>query len=202
MRFTNSIAESPSYTKTLGIEWNSKFDQFRITVNELPQHAKLTKRKFVSDVAKTYDVLGWFAPTIIKAKTLLQRLWKAGIDWDQEIPQHIYEEWWRWRTELKDLSERVIDRCYFPKNAVIKELQLHDASEVAFAGVIYVRMTDSENKVHTSLVMAKTKVAPIKKLTIPRLELCGAYLLAKILHHVKEVLKISTSQVLLGRIAQ
>ena len=87
-----SIAESPSYTKTLGIEWNSKSDQFRITVNELPQHAKLTKRKFVSDVAKTYDVLGWFAPTIIKAKTLLQRLWEAGIDWDQEIPQHIYEE--------------------------------------------------------------------------------------------------------------
>ena len=70
-----------------------------------------------------------------------------------------------------------------------------DASEDAFAGVVYIQMTDSEDKVHTSLVLAKTKVAPIKRVTITRLELCGAYLLTKILHHVREVLKISSSRV-------
>ena len=81
---------------------------------------------------------------------------------------------------------------------MIRELQLHgfcDASEDAFAGVVYLRMGDSKDKVHTSLVLAKTKVAPIKRLTISRLELCGAYLLTKILHHVREVLKISSSRV-------
>ena len=95
--------------------------------------------------------------------------------------------------------KKYITRYYFPKDATIRELQLHgfcDASEDAlFAGVVYIQMTDSEEKVHTSLVLVKTKVAPIKRLTIPRLELCGAYLFTNILHHVREVLIISSSKV-------
>ena len=70
-----------------------------------------------------------------------------------------------------------ISRCYFPKGVVIESIQLHgfsDASEDAYAGVIYLRLTDSDGNVHISLIIAKTKVAPIKRLTIPRLELCGA----------------------------
>ena len=94
--------------------------------------------------------------------------------------------------------KKIINHYCFPKDATIRELQLHgfcDASEDAFAGVVYIRMTDSEDKVHTSLVLAKTKVAPIKRLTFPHLELCRAYLLTKILHHVREVLKISSLRV-------
>ena len=134
----------------------------------------------------------------MKVKILLQRVWESGVDWDQEIPQNITEEWLRWRTELKYLSKKLINRYCFSKDAMIRELQLYgfcDASEDAFAGVVYIQMTDSEDKVHTSLVVAKTKVAPIKRLTIPRLELCGTYLLTKILYHVREVLKISFSRV-------
>ena len=94
--------------------------------------------------------------------------------------------------------KKLINRYCFPKDATIRELQLHgfcDTSEDPFAGVVYIQMTDSEDKVHTSLVLTKTKVAPIKRLTIPHLELCGTYLLTKILHHVREVLKISSSRV-------
>ena len=97
-------------------------------------------------------------------------MWEPGIDWDQEVPEHIVEEWLRWRTELKLLSQKHINRYYFPKNILIKDLQLHgfcDASENVFASVVYLRMTDSLGKVHISLVMAKTKVAPIIRLTIP-----------------------------------
>ena len=47
-----------------------------------------------------YNVLGWFSPTIVKVKILLQRVWESGVDWDQEIPPNITEEWLRWRTEL------------------------------------------------------------------------------------------------------
>ena len=81
-----SITESPGYTKTLGIEWNSRLDQLQITVKELSQCDKATKRGLVSDIAKTYNVLGWFLLTIIKVKILLQRVWESGVDWDQEIP--------------------------------------------------------------------------------------------------------------------
>ena len=67
----------------------------------------------------------------------------------------------------------------------------HDASEDTYTGVIYLRLTDSDGNVHVSLVTAKTKVEPVKRLTIPRLELCGAHLLVQLLNHVKEVFHLS-----------
>ena len=94
--------------------------------------------------------------------------------------------------------EAHIDCCYFPKTAVISSMQLHgfsDASERAYAGVIYLRMSDAEGHIFVSLVMSITKVAPIKRITIPRLELCGAHLLAQMVHHVKEVIHIPLSAV-------
>ena len=78
----------------------------------------------MSDIAKTFDVLEWFSPTIVKAKILLQRVWEAGIDWDQDVPEHIAEEWLRWRTELKLLSQKQVNRYYFPKDVSIKNIQL------------------------------------------------------------------------------
>ncbi len=56
------------HTKTLGIEWHSVLNHFRISVTNHVQHTSLTKQALVSDIAKTYDVLGWFSPTIVKAK--------------------------------------------------------------------------------------------------------------------------------------
>ena len=114
-----------------------------------------------------------------QSKNLI-RVWEAGIDWVQDLPKHIVEEWLRWRTELKLLSQKHVSRYYFPKDVSIKDLQLHGfcgTSENAFACVVYLRMTDSISKVHLSLVMAKTKVVPMKRLTIPQLELCEAHLL-------------------------
>ena len=190
---TRVISDPEEYTKTLGLEWNTSLDHFRLTVADLPPLENVTKRLLVSDIAKTFDVLGWFAPSIIKAKILLQRLWEQKVDWDDTIPQSIRDAWLQWRSELNKLTVMNIPRCYFPRTAQITSFQLHgfcDASELAYAGVVYLRMTDSNENVHISLVAAKTKVAPIKRLTIPRLELCGAQLLAKLLHHVREALHI------------
>ena len=163
-------------------------DDFRLTVAKLPPIESITKRTVVSDIAKTYDVLGWFSPTVIKAKILLQRLWELKVDWDEPVPLTIRNVWLQWRSELKFLSQKHIPRCYFAKGAHVTSMELHgfcDASEYAYAGVVYLRMINSDGTVHITLVTAKTKVAPIKRLTIPRLELCGAHLLAQLLHHVK-----------------
>ena len=82
-------------------------------------------------------------------------------------------------------------------------MQLHgfsDASESAYAGAVYLQMVDTDGTAHVSLVMAKTRVAPLKQLTIPRLELCGANLLAGLLHHAKKCLVLLTAVCLPGPI--
>ena len=55
---------------------------------------------------------------------------------------------------------------------------------------MYLRATDDQNNVHVALVMAKTKVAPINRLSIPCLELCGAVIISKLLHHVAKILEL------------
>ena len=186
------------YVKTLGLEWNANLDCFRLTIAGLPPRGPITKRLLASDVAKTFDVLGWFSPSIIKVKILLQQLWKLKIGWDDLVPDPVCDVWSRWRSELDLLATKHIPRCYFFKEAHIVSMELHgfcDASEQAYAAVIYLRMTDVDGKIQISLVTSKTKVAPIKRLTIPRLELCGAYLLAQLLHHTKQVFDLPLTQV-------
>lgn len=169
-----------------------------LMVANLPPLESITKRVLISDIAWTFDTLWWFSPSIIKAKILLQRLWEQKIDWDKAVPESVRDAWSQWRSELSMLTEKLIPRCYFPKEAKIISTQLHgfsDVSELAYAGVVYLRMCDSEGHIHVSLVTSKTKVAPIKCLTIPRLELCGANLLAQLLHHVREALHVHSQDV-------
>ena len=187
------IPDANEYTKTLGIQWNSRMDHFRLTVADLPPVKNVTKRSLVSDIAKTFDALGWFSPAVIKIKILLQRVWEQKVDWDDTVPKSIQEIWFRWRSELKLLSTKSIPRCYFPKDKFTNSRELHgfcDASESAYAAVVYFRTTDTYGGVHVSVVIAKTRVAPIKRLTIPRLELCGAHMLTKLLDHLKSLFQI------------
>ena len=198
LRSSHGIPSPDEYTKTLGIEWNSTLDCFRFTLSEIPSLNVMSKRALASEIAKLFDVLGWFSPAVVKMKILLQQLWQLKLGWDDPVPQHIHDVWLKWRSELTLISERHIERCYFPKTAAISSFQLHgfsDASEKAYGGVVYLRMTDTDGGVHAALVIAKTKVAPIKQMTIPRLELCGAHLMAQMLHHVKEVLGVPLKSV-------
>ena len=170
----------------------------RICVGSQTLHDRLTKRALVSDIAKTFDDLGWFAPVIIKAKILLQRVWESGTGWDDSVPETITSEWLLWSSQLNSLTQLHIPRCYFPREVDVVSTQLHgfsDASKDAYAAVVYLRATDTMGGVHVSLVPSKTKVAPIKRLTIPRLELCGAYLLSKLIHHIRQTLNIPIESV-------
>ena len=113
-------------------------------------------------------------------------------DWDDPVPQHILAVWQRCDSELHVLQEREIPRRHFPKDFNSASIELHgfcDASESAYAVVVYSRTTNVDRSIkHTALVIAKTKVAPIKLLSIPRLELCGALLVSKLLLHCGKIL--------------
>ena len=89
----------------------------------------------------------------------------------------------------------MIPRCYYPKEVTIVSVQLHGFSDAAYAAAVYLRMTDTEDNIHTTLVISKTKVSSIKKLTISRLELCGALLLSRLLSHVKNMFEVPTCHV-------
>ena len=194
---TKSTQEMPSteeYTKTLGIHWHVPKDCFKLSLPSPTPLETLTKRGLVSDVAKTFDALGWFSPSTIKTKILMQQLWELKVDWDDPVPDEIHDAWLQWRNELHLLSQKAIPRCYFDKKSQVLSTEIHGFSD-ASAAVVYLRITDASNYTHISLVMSKSRVAPIKRLTIPRLELCGAQLLAQLIHHVRQVRDIPLSHV-------
>ena len=166
---THLIADVKDSTKTLGLQWETNADQFHVTISQAPSAGEITKRTLISDIARVFDVLGWLSPAVVKVKILFQRLWEQKIDWDDPAPSSIQSVWQKWRSELPQLIEKPIPRCYYPKEAHIVSKQLHgfsDASENAYAAVVYLRMVDAGGKVHVSIVTSKTKVSPIKRLTI------------------------------------
>ena len=132
-------------------------------------------------------------------KDSLQRLWETKVGWDDPVPEHIQGVWSQWRSQLKLLSQVYIQRYYFPTEIQVASLQLHsfcDASEDAYSGLVYLRTEDTGGNTHVAIVASKTRVAPIKRLSIPRLELCGAFLLIKLLSHVGNALQISIENVI------
>ncbi|XP_075977746.1 uncharacterized protein LOC142977620 [Anticarsia gemmatalis] len=184
-------------TKILGLTWNRNTDEFDYSVKMSPTAAPETKRTVISEISRLYDPLGWIAPCIITAKVLIQKLWIAGISWDDELPSGLQEEWRQYRTDLDKLVNFHIPR-WIGKAESNVAIELHgfsDASNVAYAAVVYCRIISSDGDIHSHLITAKTKVAPIKQLSIPRLELCGSVLVAKLLIEVAEVMHIPKANI-------
>ena len=182
---------SSSYPKTLGITWNSRQDVMAAQVH-LPVQYTSTKRGIVSDTAKSFDILGWLAPFILRMKILFQEMWRQKVGWDTPLQEASRAQHQKWREELSSLQDVTLPRCYYlPAERVTVELQgFADASTLAYAAVVYVRATYVDGTVSSRLVVAKTKVAPLKTVSVPRLELCGAVLLSELLVAVGGALEV------------
>lgn len=178
--------------KLLGLTWNRMIDAFCYTVTLPPTKEPVTKRIIISDISRLFDPLGWVSPSLIVAKMIIQKLWLSGIGWDDEVPSNILKDWLTYRSDLYQLSELKIPRWINTKrNDALVELHgFCDASKLAYAAVVYIRVLDDNGHVTVNLVTAKTKVAPIKQISIPRLELCGAVLLSRLLVEVAPIMDI------------
>ena len=146
-----------------------------------------TKRAVLSDIARLFDPLGWVSPVLIPAKILLQDLWIAGLDWDDELPDELRERYVRFRESLKDIESIRIPRFLLPLGAAGFTVTLQgycDASERAYSALVYLRYASPDGQGGSNLVVAKTKVAPVKTLSVPRLELCAALLLARLIRRI------------------
>lgn len=173
--------------KALGIHWIPSLDKFGFKVQLTPLKEPITKRTLLSDIARLFDPLGWLTPTIILAKIILQQLWKLGLDWDENIQPSIRDDWLKLRQQLIMLENIHIHRWIGTNTQ--QKVELHgfcDASNVAYAAVVYSKIFNADGSINTQLIMAKSKVAPIKTVTLPRLELCGAVLLSKLLAKIQK----------------
>ena len=162
--------------RTLGIKWILSEDQFIFT--STPKIQMFTKRELLRVTSSIFDPLGFLSPFILRAKLIIQDLWKSKIEWDEEINQSHQQLWRKWLMDLENLKFIRISRCLkIEENC--RSIQLHifcDASESAFAAVSYIRVKDQDGKIHCNLVTSKSRLAPLKSLTLPRLELQGAVL--------------------------
>ena len=182
---------SASYPKALGVTWNSRDDSMSISTNIAKEYVA-SKRGIISDVARTFDVLGWVSPVVLPMKILYKEVWKTGVDWDAEIKEEQEARHRKWREELHFLSEIKIPRHYFSGQVPVK-VELHgysDASEEAFGAVIYIRAIYNYGPPSSALVISKTRVTPPKTRTIPQLEMCGAHLLAVLMTSTRQTLKV------------
>lgn len=196
-RLTPSVgAQLPSEEQSiLGLRWKPEDDVFALTVRQGPSSAP-TKRTVLSRTARLFDPLGWLAPIIVRAKLLVQTAWLQQLDWDAPLAGEEAVLWFGLEEELPLLEEIRLPRwfrCDDP--ACILELYgFSDASERAYAAVVYLRAI-VDGQPSTSLIVAKTKVAPLRRVSIPRLDLCAAALLAKLAEHTRLTLSLETTAV-------
>ena len=182
-------SHSACYPKALGLVWDSRQDCMATNI-EVSEHYSSTKRGVVSDIARTFDVLGWLSPVILEMKVLYRTLWQLKLGWDQQVPEDLKIQHEAWRQALPSLATIRLARHYFGgrKPSSVSLHGFSDASKKAFAAVVYIRAEYEDGPPTSELVLAKTRVAPLLERTIPELELCGAHLLAKLLESTSSTL--------------
>ena len=167
--------------KALGVGWDIQRDHFTFTIKQRkPAH---TRRQLLSIIASLFDPLGFLAPFVVRAKILLQKVWQLGLAWDHPRPLDLLADWQTWELEMLMLMEFSIPRFYQMVDMYPEEIQVHifgDASELAFCTVGYLRFEYHDGSRKCVFVTAKTRVAPTKKLSIPRLELQAAVLCVRL----------------------
>jgi len=139
------------------------------------------------DLNKIFDPLGFLLPVLIMGKLFLQQMWAMKIDWDSQLPHNMQEKWIEFYHSLEQLKGCSVPRKVKP--SATDEIEIHgfcDASEEAYGACIYVSSRDCNGKWQSKLLCAKTRVAPLKGATIPRLKLNGALLLAELINKVAQ----------------
>lgn len=170
----------------LGLYWDLTTDQFKfkIKVEESEESIMWTKRLVLSKLGKMYDPNGFIGPVIMKGKIIIQDLWKDKLDWDTQISGVLKERWQHFNKDLTNIKFISLNRWYGLEEN--KSIQMHgfcDASEKGYGAVVYIR-TKRENGYQIELMASKSRVSPLKAITIPRLELCAANLLVNLVESI------------------
>ncbi|XP_022828982.1 uncharacterized protein LOC111358223 isoform X2 [Spodoptera litura] len=191
----DSVFDPVNLTKessVLGLNYSPKLDiiQFPAKVESPPQI--VTKKVVIATISKIFDPLGLICACIIKTKIFLQQLWVIKLNWDDPIPQILLDTWLKFISNLHYISNIKINRYVLCDNPVSIELHCFvDASQKAYASCVYLRSTNEKNEVTVRLLCAKARVAPLKPITIPKLELLGTLLGARLCDKIIQSLRFN-----------
>ncbi|XP_047499242.1 uncharacterized protein LOC125046242 [Penaeus chinensis] len=197
------------HEKILGLKWNPLEDHFFFTVklnfssrirkvrsgpnlnsdeidDKFPEH--LIRRMLLSQIASIYDPLGFAVPVLLKAKILMRLVISkgeskdGGIKWDDTLDVSTVKECKMFFKELYELERLTFRRSLIPSNVVGKPslIIFSDGSMQAYGACAYVRWQIGEDEFESHLIAARNKIAPIKQMSIPRLELCAALMAARL----------------------
>ena len=161
----------PTIERLLGVVWCVESDtlQFRIIVDSKP----FTRRGILSTVSSIYDPLGCVGPFRLEDKRILQYMYHSSCGWDSPISDELLPRWQQWLAYNPNLEIIKLNRC-FKSSLSIKRVELHhfsDAPDKGYGQCSYLRVIDTNDNIICSLGMAKSRVAPVKVVSIPRLEL-------------------------------
>ncbi|XP_055714844.1 uncharacterized protein LOC129808961 [Phlebotomus papatasi] len=197
MNLHDNLGADENTTTALGMVWNTSPDLF--TYRSSFHTDKVTKRSILSESSKTFDPLGFVTPVVIRAKILVRTIWIKEADWDDDLTDdtEISNTWYDYQQSLNDVNLIKVPRRMTVLQSPVEHhlLVFCDASQKAYAACIYIKTIDKDGNTDCNLLFAKSKVAPRKTQTLPRLELLGAILGMQVLTTVEKSLTIKIDSV-------
>nr|CTR11689.1 polyprotein [Calliphora vicina] len=195
--FVNRTFECNEYSsqweKILGLYWDPKSDVFKMNLKFVRLKRPIlnseiipTKREVLQVLMSVFDPLGFVACFMSYLKVILQEIWRSGINWDQHLNEELYKKWKNWLKYLPTITAVSIPRCYslaLQQNFIAELHTFVDASEDAYAAVSYFRI-EYAGKVEIKFIAAKSKVAPLRPISVPRLELQAAVIGTRLMRTV------------------
>lgn len=174
--------------KLLGLHWHPTSDTFQFKVEGIREEC--TKRILLSTLARVFDPLGMLSPTTFLLKHLIQKIWSVKLDWDEKPPHDILRLWQKYKLEIPALNEFSLPRLIVPNRFLSCDLHgFGDSSEKGYGAVVYIVFTLESGERISFFLCSKSRVAPLKPISIPRLELCAAVLLTRLINFVVKVYK-------------
>ncbi|XP_062538743.1 uncharacterized protein LOC134207018 [Armigeres subalbatus] len=183
-----NLVDAAKSERVLGMLWSPSTDELSFSTQMSEEVQTLirtttrpTKRQILRCVMTLFDPLGLLSPFIIHGKVLIQDLWREGTEWDEQVSDIVFAKWERWVQMIQYIARVRIPRCYFrhANKRTYRNSEIHvfvDASEVAYSCAVYLRTFDRVGDPQCCLIAGKSKVAPLKPWSIPRLELQGCVL--------------------------
>ena len=193
---TDQTGDTNPTVYILGLRWNTATDTLSLAPRKLPftSDTLITKQEVLQVSSQFYDPLGWTTPVTISAKILLQEIWRSKVSWDGPLNEIMREKWLAILADISKLPSLIIPLAYFPSSKTSSSIDhvfvFSDASAKAYGAVVYFCKNN-----HISLVMSKCRVAPIKSVTLPKLELMAAVMATRLAKFIISTMNLQCQEI-------